>query len=42
MNGGAQTAEMEHAEHEFDPTLVRTGRYERIHLILIEFTSIFD
>jgi hypothetical protein len=28
MNGGAQGTEAEHGEHELDPSLIRTGRYE--------------
>ncbi len=28
MNGGIQTTEIEHGEHELNPSLVRTGRYE--------------
>jgi hypothetical protein len=30
MNGGIQMTEMEHCEHELDPSLKRTGRYEII------------
>ncbi len=43
MNGSTQMNDMEHCEHELDPSLTRTGRYENnIYLINLSFYFVID